>query len=231
MKQARPPPPSSACSSRPSSSLLAAGWFALIAPKRSEATQLQDADRRPRRCRSPRPTPARRGPRFRSIRVADLFELSRAMPNRTDMPDVLLQLSHVAGETGVTFQSITPHDPVPLGSYQRVGDRSRLRGPLLRSVRLPLPAAQPRRRPRGRAELDRSALLGRLDLVRRGRPQFPRGEGDADRLGVRLRRRYGRPRSVRGRSPPARRRPRPPAGPRTRSRSRPRRRARPPQAA
>ena len=43
------------------------------------------------------------------------------MPNRIDMANVLLQLSEVATETGVNFQSITPHDPVSLGSYQRVG--------------------------------------------------------------------------------------------------------------
>ena len=46
------------------------------------------------------------------IRVADLFKLSRAMPDRTDIPSVLLQLSEISAETGVSFQSITPHDAV-----------------------------------------------------------------------------------------------------------------------
>jgi Tfp pilus assembly protein PilO len=55
-----------------------------------------------------------------SIRVADLFKLSRAMPNTADIPGVMLQLSGVAAETGVKFESITPHDPVSYGAYQQV---------------------------------------------------------------------------------------------------------------
>ena len=42
------------------------------------------------------------------------------MPSSVDIPGVILQLSHVSKETGVSFQSITPHDPVVLGSYQQI---------------------------------------------------------------------------------------------------------------
>jgi Tfp pilus assembly protein PilO len=42
------------------------------------------------------------------------------MPSNIDIPGVLLQLSHVTEETGVSFDSITPHDPVSLGSYQQI---------------------------------------------------------------------------------------------------------------
>jgi hypothetical protein len=59
-------------------------------------------------------------PRTPTIRVADLFNLSRAMPGSADIPGVLLQLSHVAKETGVSFQSITPHEPVLLGTYRQI---------------------------------------------------------------------------------------------------------------
>jgi Pilus assembly protein, PilO len=99
---------------------LGAGWFALIAPKRSQAARLQEQIDETRA----QLTVARHGgtaDQAPTIRVADLFELSRAMPNRTDMANVLLQLSDVATETGVSFQSITPHDPVPIGAYQQVG--------------------------------------------------------------------------------------------------------------
>jgi Tfp pilus assembly protein PilO len=100
---------------------LAAGWFVVIAPKRSEAAKLQDRidDTRAQVVVRQRGSsqPQKQAP---AIRVADLFELSRAMPNRADMPGMLLQLSHVAAETGVMFESITPHDPVPLGSYQKI---------------------------------------------------------------------------------------------------------------
>jgi len=101
--------------------LLVAGWFVAIAPKRSEATKLagQIDDTRAQivvaqRLSSQPPT------QTPTIRVADLFQLSRAMPSRADMPGMLLQLSDVAAETGVTFESITPHEPVSLGAYQRL---------------------------------------------------------------------------------------------------------------
>ena len=99
---------------------LVAGWFVVISPKRSEAARLrkqieatQVQIQAAEASRSQAPAPA-------SIRVADLFELSRAMPDRSDVPGVLLQLSRVADETGVVFDSITPHDPVPLGAYEQV---------------------------------------------------------------------------------------------------------------
>ena len=99
---------------------LVAGWLLLIGPKRSEKTKLEQQIAETQAQidtayagRSPSRAPA--------IRVADLFKLSRAMPNTADITGVLLQLSNVAGETGVTFQSITPHDPVSLGAYQQIG--------------------------------------------------------------------------------------------------------------
>jgi Pilus assembly protein, PilO len=101
--------------------VLGAGWFVAIAPKRSEATKLagQIDDTRAQIITAQRLSsqPPSQKP---TIRVADLFQLSRAMPSRIDMPGMLLQLSDVAAETGVTFESIAPHDPVSLGSYQRL---------------------------------------------------------------------------------------------------------------
>lgn len=98
---------------------LAGGWFLVISPKRSDVSTLkqQIEDTRvqisvARGVRKPAQAP--------KIRVADLFKLSRAMPNTADVPGVMLQLSRVAADTGVTFQSITPHDPIPLGAYQQV---------------------------------------------------------------------------------------------------------------
>jgi hypothetical protein len=98
---------------------LVAGWLVVIAPKRAEASKLQtqiDGVRSSitlaEQARSPSHIPA--------IRVADLFDLSRAMPNTADIPGILLQLSHVAEETGVSFESITPQDPVALGAYQQI---------------------------------------------------------------------------------------------------------------
>ena len=97
---------------------LVVGYFVLISPKRSHASSLkqQIADTR-------NEIAERRGvksPSQPQIKVADLFRLSRAMPDTADIPGVLLQLSNVAAETGVTFQSITPHDPVAYGAYEQI---------------------------------------------------------------------------------------------------------------
>ncbi|MGE5275186.1 MAG: type 4a pilus biogenesis protein PilO [Verrucomicrobiota bacterium] len=97
---------------------LIAGWFLLISPKRADVKTLKqeindtrDQIAAAHGVRTPTQPP---------IRVADLFRLSRAMPNTADIPGVLLQISRVAEESGVTFQAITPHDPTSLGAYQRI---------------------------------------------------------------------------------------------------------------
>ncbi len=54
------------------------------------------------------------------IRIADLFRLVKAMPDSQDMAGILLQLSGVANDTGITFESIRPGPPVPMTGYQVV---------------------------------------------------------------------------------------------------------------
>jgi Tfp pilus assembly protein PilO len=97
---------------------LVAGWFLVISPKRSDVSSLkrQIDDTRDQISAAH----GVRTPSQPAIRVADLFKLSRAMPNTADIPGVLLQISRVADETGVSFQAITPHDPTSLGAYQEI---------------------------------------------------------------------------------------------------------------
>jgi hypothetical protein len=97
---------------------LVAGWLLVISPKRSDVTTLKQQIESTRD-----EIAAAHGvhtPSQPAIRVADLFKLSRAMPNTADIPGVLLQISRVAEETGVTFEAITPHDPTSLGAYERI---------------------------------------------------------------------------------------------------------------
>lgn len=54
------------------------------------------------------------------IAVADIFRLATAMPGDPDMPGILLELSRVAEETGISFISITPQASTPAGNYQLV---------------------------------------------------------------------------------------------------------------
>ena len=52
------------------------------------------------------------------IRVAELFRLEKAMPNEVDMAGIVLELSRVASDTGITFESITPQGIVAAAGYQ-----------------------------------------------------------------------------------------------------------------
>ena len=54
------------------------------------------------------------------IRVAELFRLTKAMPDEVDMAGVLLELSRVARETGIEFESITPQGPAVQTGYTSV---------------------------------------------------------------------------------------------------------------
>jgi Tfp pilus assembly protein PilO len=55
-----------------------------------------------------------------TIQTADLFRLSRAMPDRLDMPGIILTLSDTAREAGIRFDLIEPvaGGPTVTGSYQ-----------------------------------------------------------------------------------------------------------------
>jgi type IV pilus assembly PilO-like protein len=59
-------------------------------------------------------TAARSAPK---IEVADVYRLAKAMPTNTDMPDLVLELSELARDTGISFDSISPQQLAPVGSY------------------------------------------------------------------------------------------------------------------
>ena len=97
-------------------------WFVLVSPKRAEAASLKEevaalqvtvaAARLAATPRSNEDT--------RPIAVADIFRLAKAMPSAPDMPGILLELSRIAEETGVEFQSVTPLASAVVGDFQTV---------------------------------------------------------------------------------------------------------------
>lgn len=97
----------------------AAGYFLLISPQRSKSAELaQEADAIEAQIQALRIANAQVR-NVEPIRVADLFRVSKAMPSTDDMPGVLLELNRIARETGIRFESITPHEPADAGGYQR----------------------------------------------------------------------------------------------------------------
>ena len=97
---------------------LALGYLLLISPQRSKSSDLKkqvaetEAQIDQYRALSAQAKAAE------PIRVADLFRLEKAMPNEIDMAGIVLELSRIAGATGITFESITPQGVVAQSGYQ-----------------------------------------------------------------------------------------------------------------
>jgi type IV pilus assembly protein PilO len=97
---------------------LAAGYFLLISPQRAKGAdlkkqisetqaQIDQYQQLSAQARSAAP-----------IRAADLFRLEKAMPNEVDMAGIVLELSRIARETGISFESITPQGPTTQTGFQ-----------------------------------------------------------------------------------------------------------------
>ncbi|HKD94923.1 MAG TPA: hypothetical protein VKB43_09485 [Gaiellaceae bacterium] len=83
------------------------GYFALIAPKRSTASNLKKqtaaVQAEINSNRSSAFTQA-----LPAVRAASVFSVAQAMPNTLDTPDVLISLSRLAENSGIAFDDITP---------------------------------------------------------------------------------------------------------------------------
>jgi hypothetical protein len=97
----------------------ALGYFLLISPKRSEAAELREEIAAVETEIQTRRIAVRSAPAQEPIRAADLFRVTKAMPNRADMPGVLLELNRIARDTGIRFESITPGEAADAGGYLR----------------------------------------------------------------------------------------------------------------
>ena len=94
-----------------------AAWFLMVHPQSGKLTNLkrQATDVQERiDAYHQQVVAARSAPK---IEVADVYRLAKAMPNESDMPDLLLELSQLARDTGIRFDSISPQPVAAVGSY------------------------------------------------------------------------------------------------------------------
>ena len=98
--------------------LAVGGYLGLIAPQKSRAKDLSAQIESTQQQIAAAQVASRVKPA--NPRVDDLFRLTKAMPASTDMPGILLELSRVASDTGIKFDSITPTPgvPTPGATYQ-----------------------------------------------------------------------------------------------------------------
>lgn len=92
------------------------GYLTLISPQRSKAKELSQSIATTEQ----QIATARAASLVKPVnpRVDDLFRLTKAMPATTDMPGILLELSRVAADTGITLESVTPSLPVAGSGFQ-----------------------------------------------------------------------------------------------------------------
>lgn len=96
------------------------GWLVLVSPKRSEAATLKEQVAGAEQALAAARLAATVKPDVQPIAVADIYRLSTAMPSSADMAGILLELSRIAGETGIQFNSISPAPAASAGAYQSI---------------------------------------------------------------------------------------------------------------
>jgi type II secretory pathway pseudopilin PulG len=105
------------------------GWFMLISPQRSKATELDTQIADTNNAISAARALTLEAKKGAQIRVADLFRLTKAMPDQTDMPGILLQLTQVAEDSGISFEQITPSTTAtPVSGYLAIPITVEFRG-------------------------------------------------------------------------------------------------------
>ena len=98
----------------------AVAYMLVIRPKRAEAGRLDEQIAEMQMKVSAAQLASRPQEQASTIKVADVFEVSKAMPDTDDMPGIILDLNSVAEATGIRFLSIQPSAPTPKTGYSAI---------------------------------------------------------------------------------------------------------------
>lgn len=98
----------------------AAGYFLLIAPKRESAAETEELVQTTQAQVDARRTAALSpaAPLAPAVDAAELFRLTKAMPNDADMAEAILELDRIATDTGIVFDALTPRPEVAASGYR-----------------------------------------------------------------------------------------------------------------
>ena len=101
--------------------LAAVAYMIMIRPKRTEESHLDEQIAEMQTKVTAARLASRPQKEDTAIKVADVFEVSKAMPDTDDMPGIILDLNSVAEATGIKFVSIQPSAPTPKTGYSAIG--------------------------------------------------------------------------------------------------------------
>jgi hypothetical protein len=94
-----------------------AAWFLLVNPQKSKSEDLDEAIAAVDSKIAVRKAELAQ-PRARvKVRASDVYRLTKAIPNGTDMAGIMFEVGRVASKHDVDFESITPGAAVPLPGY------------------------------------------------------------------------------------------------------------------
>ena len=85
-----------------------AGYMFVVSPQHAQAAKLQKQIDAEQTLIYQRRAQLKKGLHPPTIKTADVFRLARAMPDREDMPGIILTLSEVARQSGISFATIEP---------------------------------------------------------------------------------------------------------------------------
>jgi Tfp pilus assembly protein PilO len=100
--------------------LAAVAYMVVIRPKRAEAGRLDEQIAEMQTKVTAARLASRPQQQASTIKVADVFEVSKAMPDTDDMPGIILDLNSVAEATGIKFLSIQPSAATPKNGYSAI---------------------------------------------------------------------------------------------------------------
>jgi type IV pilus assembly protein PilO len=100
--------------------VLIAGYFVAVKPQKKQAADLSAQITAKDGQISDARALLAKAKNAQKIKVADLFRLTKAMPDQPDEAGIVLELTNVARTSGIAFESITPQGSTVLGSYQVV---------------------------------------------------------------------------------------------------------------
>jgi Tfp pilus assembly protein PilO len=100
--------------------LAALGYFALVRPQKGTASSLSKQIAAEQTQVDQARALLVKAKDAQKVRVADLFRLTKAMPDQPDEAGILLELNNVARHAGISFDSISPQGSTPLSGYQVV---------------------------------------------------------------------------------------------------------------
>ena len=98
----------------------AIAFMVVIRPKRAESGRLDEQIAEMQMKVTAAQLASRPQQQATAIKVADVFEVSKAMPDTDDMPGIILDLNSVAEATGIKFLSIQPSAPTPKSGYSAI---------------------------------------------------------------------------------------------------------------